>query len=102
MLELSQNPLFVERVRGIAGLYLQPPVRAMVLCVEDRGHASADDARDEANQTQELARAQPAPLPPQAEPRPRDDRVLGTNPLLVALDAAAGFDPSTELARFPG
>lgn len=41
MLELSQNPLFVERVRGIAGLYLQPPVRAMVLCVEDRGYRRA-------------------------------------------------------------
>ena len=100
MLELSQNPLFVERVRGIAGLYLQPPVRAMVLCVEDRAHAGADDPRDEANQTQDLVRAQPAPPPPHAEAPPRDRRVLGTNPLLVALDAAAGFDPSTELARF--
>ena len=100
MLELSQNPLFVERVSGIAGLYLQPPVRAMVLCVEDRAHARADDARDEADQTQDLDRTQPAPPPPQAEAPPRDRRVLGTNPLLVALDAAAGFDPSTELARF--
>ena len=100
MLELSQNPLFVEKVRGIAGLYLQPPVRAMVLCVEDRAHASAGDARDEADQIQDLDRAQPAPPPPQAVSRPRDDRVLGTNPLLVALDAAAGFDPSKELARF--
>ena len=99
MLELSRNPLFVESVRGIAGLYLQPPVRAMVLCVEGGGHARADDPRDEANQTQDLERAQPARSPPQAESRPRDGRVLGTNPLLVALDAAAGFDPSTELAR---
>ena len=100
MLELSRNPLFVESVRGIAGLYLQPPVRAMVLCVEGGGHASADDPRDEANQTQDLDRAQPAPSPPRAESRPRDDRVLGTSPLLLALDAAAGFDPSAEIARF--
>ena len=100
MLELSQNPLFVERVRGIAGLYLQPPVRAMVLCSEDRGHANADDPGDEANQTQDLACAQPAPPTPPVGTRLRDDRVLGTNALLVALDAAAGFDPCAELAQF--
>ena len=64
MLELSRNPLFVASVRGIAGLYLQPPVRAVVLCAEDRGHAGADHPEDEANQTQDLDRAQPAPSPP--------------------------------------
>ena len=34
MLELSANPLFVEKARGIVGFYLSPPDRAMVLCVE--------------------------------------------------------------------
>ena len=32
--KLSKDPLFVEKVRDIAGLYLHPPDRALVLCVE--------------------------------------------------------------------
>lgn len=33
--KLSTDPLFVEKVRDIVGLYLEPPVRAMVLCVDE-------------------------------------------------------------------
>jgi transposase len=45
---LSTDPLFVEKVRDIAGLYLNPPDHALVLCV------------DEKSQIQALERAQPA------------------------------------------
>ena len=100
MLELSNDPLFVERVRDIAGLYLQPPLRAMVLCIGDRGRAGAAAQRDEAGQGRELGRAQPVAPISLPDSRTRDSRVLGTNSLLFALDAAAGFDRSAELARF--
>ena len=100
MLELSSDPLFVEKVRGIAGLYLQPPLRAMVLCIGNRGRAGASVPRDEADQGREPDRAQEVAPIMLAESRPRDRRVLGTNSLLFALDAAAGFDRSEELARF--
>lgn len=45
---LSTDPLFVEKVRDIAGLYLNPPDKALVLCV------------DEKSQMQALERTQPA------------------------------------------
>jgi putative transposase len=45
---LSTDPLFVEKVRDIAGLYLNPPDKALVLCV------------DEKSQIQALERTQPA------------------------------------------
>jgi transposase len=45
---LSQDPLFIEKVRDIVGLYLNPPDRALVLCV------------DEKSQIQALDRTQPA------------------------------------------
>ncbi len=100
MLELSNDPLFVERVRGIAGLYMQPPLRAMVLCIGNGARAGAALPRDEADRGREPGRAQPvAPIMPVVS-RTRDSRVLGTNSLLFALDAAAGFDRTAELARF--
>ena len=34
--KLSTDPLFVEKVRDIVGLYLAPPERAMVLCVDEK------------------------------------------------------------------
>jgi putative transposase len=46
--KLSNDPLFVEKVRDIAGLYLNPPDHALVLCV------------DEKNQIQALNRTQPS------------------------------------------
>ena len=33
--KLSSDPFFVEKVRDIVGLYLAPPDRALVLCVDD-------------------------------------------------------------------
>src|SRR5205085_12593655 len=60
--KLSSDPLFVEKVRDIVGLYLDPPDRALVLCV------------DEKSQIQALDRTQPLlPLRPgQAERRTHD------------------------------
>ena len=78
--KLSTDPLFVEKVRDIVGLYLNPPDRAVVLCV------------DEKSQVQALDRTQPIlPLRPgQAERRTHDYKRHGTTSLFAALDVKAG------------
>lgn len=78
--KLSADPLFVEKVRAIVGLYLHPPDRAVVLCV------------DEKTQIQALDRTQPLlPLRPgQAERRTHDYKRHGTTSPFAALDVAAG------------
>ena len=78
--KLSTDPLFVEKVRDIVGLYLDPPDRAVVLCV------------DEKSQIQALDRTQPLlPLRPgQVERRTHDYERHGTLSLFAALDVAAG------------
>jgi transposase len=78
--KLSTDPLFVEKVRDIAGLYLNPPERALVLCI------------DEKSQIQALDRTQPLlPMRPgQAERRSHDYKRCGTISLFAALDTATG------------
>jgi transcriptional regulator with XRE-family HTH domain len=78
--KLSADPLFVEKVRDIVGLYLDPPERALVLCV------------DEKTQIQALDRTQPLlPMRPgQAERRTHDYERHGTTSLFAALDVRAG------------
>jgi len=78
--KLSTDPLFVEKTRDIVGLYIDPPVRAMVLCV------------DEKSQIQALDRTQPIlPLAPGvAERRTHDYERHGTTTLFAALDIATG------------
>src|SRR5579863_5093143 len=78
--KLSRDPLFVEKVRDIVGLYMAPPERAIVLCV------------DEKSQIQALDRTQPLlPMRPgQAERRSHDYTRHGTLSLFAALDAATG------------
>jgi transposase len=78
--KLSSDPMFVEKVRDIVGLYLDPPDRALVLCL------------DEKSQIQALDRTQPLlPLRPgQAERRTHDYQRHGTTSLFAALDVAAG------------
>ncbi|MDR1967788.1 MAG: IS630 family transposase [Burkholderiaceae bacterium] len=78
--KLSKDPLFVEKVRDIVGLYLAAPVKAMVLCV------------DEKSQIQALDRTQPIlPLSPGiAERRTHDYMRHGTTTLFAALDIASG------------
>jgi transposase/transcriptional regulator with XRE-family HTH domain len=78
--KLSADPLFVEKVRDIVGLYLDPPERALVLCV------------DEKTEIQALDRTQPLlPMRPgQAERRTHDYERHGTTSLFAALDVRAG------------
>jgi transposase len=78
--KLSRDPLFIEKVRDIVGLYLNPPERALVLCV------------DEKSQVQALDRTQPLlPMRPgQPERRTHDYVRHGTTSLFAALDVASG------------
>ena len=78
--QLSNNPLLVDKVRDIVGLYLNPPHHALVLCV------------DEKSQIQALSRSQPIlpMLPGQAERRTHDYKRHGTTSLFAALDIATG------------
>ena len=80
--KLSTDPLFVDKVRDIVGLYLAPPVKAMVLCV------------DEKSQIQALDRTQPIlPLAPGLpERRTHDYMRHGTTTLFAALDIATTME----------
>lgn len=78
--KISTDPLFVERVRDVVGLYLDPPERALVLCV------------DEKSQIQALDRSQPVlPILPGTPARMSHDYTRhGTTSLFAALDVASG------------
>jgi transposase len=78
--KLSNDPQFIEKVRDIVGLYLNPPTNALVLCV------------DEKSQIQALDRTQPIlPLASGvAERRTHDYRRHGTTSLFAALNVATG------------
>ena len=41
--KLSQDPLFIDKVRDIVGLYLNPPDKALVLCVDEKAQIQALD-----------------------------------------------------------
>src|SRR6266702_1155374 len=41
--KLSKDPLFIEKVRDVVGLYLDPPERAVVLCVDEKSQVQALD-----------------------------------------------------------
>jgi len=78
--KLSTDPLFVEKVRDVVGLYLDPPERAVVLCV------------DEKSQIQALNRFQPIlpMLTGTPERQSHDDVRHGTTSLFAALELASG------------
>ena len=78
--KLSKDPLFIDKVRDIVGLYLDPPEKALVLCV------------DEKSQIQALDRTQPVlPMRPgQAERRTHDYARYGTTTLFAALNTKSG------------
>lgn len=78
--KLSTDPLFVEKVRDVVGLYLDPPERALVLCV------------DEKSQIQALDRSQPIlpMLPGTPERATHDYKRAGTTSLFAALDTTSG------------
>ena len=77
---LSRDPLFIEKVRDVVGLYMSPPVNALVLSV------------DEKSQIQALNRTQPIlPLRPGTEERRTADYDRhGTTTLFAALDIKSG------------
>jgi transposase len=77
---LSTDPLLIDKVRDIVGLYLDPPHHALVLCV------------DEKSQIQALSRTQPV-LPMRAgqqERRTHDYKRHGVTSLFAALDIVTG------------
>jgi len=78
--KLSKDPLFIEKVRDIVGLYLDPPDRALVVCV------------DEKTQVQALDRTTPLlPMRPgQIERRTHDYVRHGTTSLFAALEVKSG------------
>ena len=78
--KLSRDPLFLDKVRDVVGLYLDPPERALVLCV------------DEKSQIEALERTAPLlPMRPgQAERRAHDYLRHGTTSLFAALDTKTG------------
>ncbi len=77
---LSNDPLFVEKVYDVVGLYINPPESAVVLCV------------DEKSQVQALARSQPAfpMMPGMPEKRSHDYIRHGTTSLFAAFNTADG------------
>jgi len=78
--KLSNDPLFIDKVRDVVGLYMDPPERALVLCV------------DEKSQIQALDRTQPLlPMGPgQCERHTHDYVRHGTTTLFAALDVKSG------------
>jgi transposase len=78
--KLSNDPLFVDKVFDIVGLYLNPPEAAVVLCV------------DEKSQVQALARSQPAfpMMPGMPEKRTHNYVRHGTTSLFAAFNTADG------------
>jgi transposase len=78
--KLSTDPFFVEKVHDIVGLYLNPPERAVVLCV------------DEKSQIQALDRSAPIlpMLPGVPERATHDYKRHGTSSLYAALDLSTG------------
>jgi transposase len=78
--KLSRDPLFIDKVRDVVGLYLDPPEAAVVLCV------------DEKSQIQALDRTAPIfPMMPGTPARASHDyRRAGTSSLYAALDITTG------------
>src|SRR5207247_6492793 len=78
--KLSADPQFVEKVRDIVGLYLNPPEHALVLCL------------DEKSQVHALDRTRPMlPMRPGIPAQQTHDYIRhGTTSLFAALDVATG------------
>jgi transposase len=75
--KLSNDPLLVDKVRDIVGLYLDPPAHAAVFCVDEKPQIQALD------RTQPLLPMQPG----QVERRTHDYKRHGTTTLFAALNA---------------
>ena len=78
--KLSPDPLLIDKVRDIVGLYMNPPQHAVVLCVDEKSQIQALD------RTAPLLPMQPG----QAERRTHDYKRHGTTSLFAALDVKTG------------
>src|SRR5204863_5167414 len=78
--KLSTDPLLIEKVRDIVGLYMHPPLHADVFCVDEKAQIQALD------RTQPLLPMRPG----QVERRTHDYRRHGTTSLFAALDVKSG------------
>jgi transposase len=78
--KLSTDPLFIDKVRDVVGLYLAPPERALVLCVDEKTQVQALD------HTAPLLQLRPG----QPQRRTHDYERHGTTSLFAALDVASG------------
>ena len=78
--KISKDPLLVDKVRDIVGLYLNPPERAIVLSVDEKSQIQALD------RTQTLLPMQPGRI----ALRTHDYKRHGTTSLFAALDVATG------------
>jgi transposase len=78
--KLSEDPQFIDKVRDVVGIYLNPPDKAVVLCVDDKTNIRA------------LDRTQPSlPMRPgQVERRTHDYKRCGVTDLFAALNIATG------------
>ncbi|GAB41600.1 hypothetical protein GOSPT_139_00070 [Gordonia sputi NBRC 100414] len=86
--KLSKDPMFTEKVRDVVGLYMNPPERALVLCV------------DEKTQIQALDRTQPIfPMLPGTPQRASHDYVRnGTSSLYASPPRSAHWPGSSSAA----
>jgi transposase len=87
--KLSPDPLFIEKVRDVVGLYLNPPDAAVVLCVDEKTHVQALDR---------TAPVLPM-MPGTPQRRTHDYRRHGTTNLYAALDLASGQVIASMTAR---
>src|SRR5437899_5749577 len=78
--QLSKDPLFIDKVRDIVGLYLNQPDKALVLCVDEKAQIQALD------RTQPLLPMRPG----QVERRTHDHTRHGTTSLFDALNVKRG------------
>jgi len=78
--KLSNDPLLIEKVRDVVGLYVNPPEHAVVLCVDEKSEIQALD------RTAPLLPMQPG----QAERRTHNYKRHGTTSLFAALDVQLG------------
>lgn len=78
--KLSPDPQLIDKVRDIVGLYLAPPERALVLCVDEKSQIQALD------RTQQILPMQPGRI----ERRTHDYKRHGTTSLFAALNVATG------------
>jgi transposase len=78
--KISKDPFLVEKIRDIVGLYVDPPERALVLCVDEKSQIQALE------RTQRILPLQPGRI----ALRTHDYRRHGTTSLFAALDVATG------------